>query len=144
MSSIHFSDQSAGFSLEHTSQTIKWLTQIANNEGYSVQRLNYIFCSDEDLLSINKQYLQHDYYTDIITFDLSEIEKSIFADIYISIDRVKDNAVQYQQEFMHELLRVLSHGLLHLIGFNDKTPQQQALMTQKENECIGLFMDILA
>jgi len=143
MSYIYFSDQSAGFSLDHTPKIIKWLTQIANNEGYNVEKLNYVFCSDEDLLSINKQYLQHDYYTDIITFDLSEKEKSVYADIYISIDRVKDNAIQYEQEFLHELLRVLSHGLLHLIGYNDKTPQQQTLMTKKENDCIEEFMCFL-
>jgi len=141
MSVINFSDQSADFSLANETQIVSWLSHIAKDKLFVIEKLNYIFCSDEDVYAINVQYLQHDYYTDIITFDLSEKENTVLADVFISIDRVRDNAIQYNQPFQHELLRVLSHGLLHLIGYNDKTDEQQIVMTKKENECVGLFFD---
>ena len=98
--------------------------------------LSYVFCSDEYLLGINQQFLAHDFYTDIITFPLSETEKEIEAEIYISIDRVKDNAQKLKLEFKDELHRVIFHGVLHLLGFKDKTSAQKAIMRAKENELL--------
>ena len=104
--------------------TKKWLEEIAHNYKKEIVSLNYTFCSDEELLEINKTYLDHNYYTDIITFDLSEINSQIEGDIYISIDRVKDNAKEHKVKKEIELYRVIAHGLLHLIGFKDKTQLQ--------------------
>ena len=98
--------------------------------------LSYVFCSDEYLIGINQQFLAHDFYTDIITFPLSETEKEIEAEIYISIDRVKDNAQKLAFEFKDELHRVMFHGVLHLLGFKDKTKAQKAVMRAKENELL--------
>ncbi|MFN8276999.1 MAG: rRNA maturation RNase YbeY [Chitinophagales bacterium] len=102
-------------------------------------QLRYIFCSDDELLQINRDFLQHDYYTDIITFPLEETEEKLEAELYISIDRVKDNAAQHQTTFQEELLRVMCHGVLHLLGYGDKTPQQQAAMRKAEDEWITAF-----
>lgn len=105
-------------------------------------RLSYVFCSDEYLLQMNKQFLQHDYYTDIITFPLSNAEdKIIESELYISIDRVADNAKTHKVKFEEELFRVIFHGVLHLIGHNDKTKAQQAAMRKKEAEWLSLFAE---
>lgn len=97
--------------------------------------LNFIFTSDTYLLNINKQFLQHNYYTDIITFDYC-VENTISGDIYISIDRVKENAIKYHQTFEQELHRVIIHGVLHLIGLNDHTEVEKKEMRNAENECL--------
>lgn len=110
-----------------------WLYSIAKKNSKIIIDLNYIFCSDDYLLQVNIDYLNHDYYTDIITFDNSEKKTEIEGDIFISIDRIKDNATNLKQSFDNELLRVLAHGLLHLIGFNDKTDKDQKEMTNQEN-----------
>jgi len=136
---ICFHDQSANFNLENQEIIIKWLYNVSEQNNYTIKQLNYIFCSDDDLLEVNKKYLQHDYYTDIITFDLSEIENQVVSDIYVSIDRIIDNASSLSVPFENELLRVLAHGLLHLVGFNDKTENEQAEMTQMENKFIDLY-----
>lgn len=101
--------------------------------------LNYIFCTDQQLLAINRQYLKHDYYTDIITFELSEKGKPIEGEVYISIDRVRDNAVSFGQPIYKEIHRVIFHGALHLCGYNDKTRVQAAKMRAKENDSISLY-----
>lgn len=98
----------------------------------------YIFCSDERILEINKQYLQHDYYTDIITFDYSE-DNIISGDIFISIDTVKSNSLDFGSDFETELLRVIIHGILHLCGQDDKSPELRMEMTRKENEALAKF-----
>lgn len=98
--------------------------------------LNYIFCDDEYLLEINKEHLNHDYYTDIITFDYCD-EENTSGDLFISIDRVKDNAKQLNIEFNEELKRVIIHGLLHLIGFKDKTEEDASIMRENENKCLS-------
>lgn len=116
-----------------------WLTTIVSNHKHSLAHLNYIFCSDEYLLQINIEQLNHDYYTDIITFDLSEEEGVIEGDIFISIDRVKENATTNSTTFINELNRVVSHGLLHLIGFQDKTEEQKEVMRKNEDACLTLF-----
>ena len=108
-------------------------------EGKSVHSLNYVFCSDEFLLDINKRFLQHDYYTDIITFDNSEEDGKLEGDIYVSIDRVKENADHIGVSFDIELRRVLVHGLLHLIGFGDSDEDLKQQMRTKEDECLLLY-----
>lgn len=119
----------------------KWLTSVAQLYGYKVGDLNYIFCSDEKILEVNNQYLQHDYYTDIITFDYTEKNK-INGDVFVSVDTVASNAIQFDVTFEQELLRVIIHGVLHLCGQADKTPRQQAEMTRKENEALVLWNQI--
>lgn len=113
----------------------KWLNFIAKKHDKVVGDLNYIFCSDDYLLSVNRQYLDHDYLTDIITFDYTE-GSIISGDVFISTDRVSENAIEFKVSDDEELLRVISHGVLHLIGFNDKNDADQEVMTQQENASI--------
>ena len=110
----------------------KWLNFIAKKHDKVVGDLSYIFCSDDYLLSVNRQYLDHDYLTDIITFDYTE-GSIISGDVFISTDRVSENAIEFNVSDDEELLRVISHGVLHLIGFNDKNDADQKVMTQQEN-----------
>lgn len=109
------------------------LESIIRKEGYRLAGINYIFCSDSRILAINRQYLNHDFYTDIITFELSGKTQAIEAEIYISIDRVKENAKNLKIPVSQELLRVMIHGVLHLCGYSDKTSRQKARMTQAED-----------
>ncbi|MCJ8210416.1 rRNA maturation RNase YbeY [Mucilaginibacter sp. RS28] len=111
----------------------KWIKETIIAEGYKLDELNYILCSDEYLLQINQQYLNHDTYTDIITFDNSEKDKVITGDIFISIERIKENAVKFAVPEIRELQRVVIHGALHLLGYKDKKPAEKALMTEKED-----------
>ena len=118
----------------------KFIIQLFIKEKKSLQSIDIIFCSDEYLLGINKQHLQHDFYTDIITFDLSESSANpIIGELYISIDRVKDNAALRDEKFSTELLRVIFHGLLHLCGFKDKTKSDIKTMREKEDKYLGLY-----
>lgn len=117
-----------------------WLQKIITNEGFELLHINYIFCSDEYLLEVNKTYLDHDYYTDIITFDNSDEEQFIESDIFISLERVAENAKQLGIEFEQELKRVMAHGVLHLCGYGDKTEEEAQLMREKENGAIVLFV----
>ena len=120
----------------------RWLTELAKLEGYRIGDINYIFCDDNYLLEINIKYLNHNTLTDIITFDF--VEKHILTgDIYISIERVKDNAVIFSVPFEQELLRVLAHGVLHLCGYKDKTDDEAAVMREKEEFAIQLFQSFL-
>ena len=116
----------------------RWVKSVAKSEGKEAGNINYIFCDDEYLHKINVEYLQHDTFTDIITFDYTE-GKVLHSDIYISVERVKENAGIFKVPFQRELLRVLAHGLLHLCGYIDKTPKDSALMRQKEEEMMLLF-----
>jgi len=106
-------------------------------------RVTYVFCSDEYLLNMNKQFLNHDYYTDIITFPLTETEKEIEAEIYISVDRVKDNATKFKTDFLEEFHRVVFHGVLHLMGYKDKSKADKETMRKKENEWLRRFKTAL-
>lgn len=106
--------------------------------------LDCIFCSDEYLLNVNRTFLQHDYYTDIITFPLDETDKKTVAEIYISIDRVKENAASENVTFENELQRVIFHGVLHLCGFKDKTKAQSQLMREMENQWLAEFTKFVA
>jgi len=118
---------------------VDWINHIIIKEGFDLKELNYIFCSDEYLLHINQQYLEHDYYTDVITFDNSEIETEIEGDIFISIERVKENAKEFNLPFLKELKRVMAHGVLHLCGYGDKSEEEIELMRKKEDEAIKSF-----
>ena len=109
-----------------------WLNSISNNEGKEIESLSFLFVDDEEMLKYNKKYLQHKSYTDVITFDNS-IDKKIAGDIIISLERVNDNAKFYQVSYNYELQRVMAHGLLHLLGYNDKSKQDAKLMRFKED-----------
>ena len=124
--------------MSNEADTINWLQKIAANHKKEITALNYIFQSDESLLHTNIQYLQHDYYTDIITFDYSEHSDLIEGDIFISIDRVKDNSTTHKVTFEDELSRVMAHGLLHLIGFDDKSIEQLNEMRNAEAKALSL------
>lgn len=138
MQKIFFHCEDVDFTLPNEAKTIEWLTQIITNEKKITGNISYIFCSDEHLLTINKEYLNHDYYTDIITFDYTE-KGIVSGDIFISIDRIKDHANDYKVTFENELYRVIAHGVLHLIGYNDKTDEEQELMTKMEDTCLSLL-----
>ena len=126
------------FQLENESKYEDWIDSIIESEDKEPGEINYIFCDDDYLLEINKQYLDHDTLTDIISFDYC-IGDLISGDIFISIDRVKDNAQEYDVSFNNELLRVMSHGILHYCGYKDKTQDEQLLMRTKEQEKINMF-----
>ena len=117
----------------------EWLYKLLLGHKKSLGSLNYTYCTDDELLDINRTYLSHDYYTDIITFDLSEEKGLIEGDIYISIDRVKDNAKLNSVLFETELKRVMAHGLLHLIGFKDKSTKEISDMREAENQALWLW-----
>lgn len=115
-----------------------WIQHVAAQYGFRTGNINYIFCNDEHILAVNRQFLNHDYYTDIITFDYSE-KDLVAGDIFISLDTVASNALQMQVTYGEELLRVIIHGVLHLTGQNDKTPETRAEMTRKENQALSLL-----
>ncbi|GAB3333323.1 rRNA maturation RNase YbeY [Larkinella ripae] len=138
---IRFFTEDTPFNLPQKIPTRQWLTALAKREAFSVGELNYIFCSDDYLLQVNREYLDHDYYTDIITFDNSEEENRLEGDIFISIDRVRDNASQLTVSEEQELRRVLAHGLLHLCGYGDKTDEEAQRMRQKEEESLTAWAD---
>lgn len=135
---IHFFSEDISFSLDKEQQTISWIEKILDEEKQVSKSINCIFCSDNYLLKINKDYLDHNTLTDIITFDNSEEEGKIEADIFISIDRVKENALTLDKIFDEELHRVIIHGLLHLAGYNDKTDEDKSEMRKKEDACLSL------
>lgn len=121
----------------------RWIIDIIVSEDKKAGPITYIFCDDDYLLSINKQYLEHDYFTDIITFDYVK-GKIISGDIFVSLPRISENAEEHNDCFDNELLRVLAHGVLHLCGYGDKSPAEQQLMRMKENQCIARYRQILS
>lgn len=129
---ITFHSEDVDFHLVNEKQIIKWLQNTIKNEGRTVSELSYIFCSDDYLHKMNLEYLNHDTYTDIITFDYTE-GSVVGGDIFISIDRVKENALKFKTEFVNELSRVIVHGVLHLVGYKDKTNKEKELMRSKED-----------
>ncbi|MBK0380004.1 rRNA maturation RNase YbeY [Mucilaginibacter segetis] len=133
MPSINFFEEDVNYSLKNKQAIRKWITETILAEGYRLKELNYIFCSDEYLLSINQQYLDHNTYTDIITFDNSAQGKEITGDIFISVERIRENAVKFNVTEVQELHRVMIHGTLHLLGYKDKTPADKKKMTFKED-----------
>jgi rRNA maturation RNase YbeY len=132
MSVVSFASEQTDFSLPNESQIVEWLKGVSESEGCRLMELAYIFCSDEFLLETNLQYLSHNYYTDVITFDYSE-DNHVSGDVFISVDRVRENAKILDVKEDQELQRVMVHGLLHLLGYNDKSPAQKSEMTLKED-----------
>ena len=118
----------------------RWIRAVAAEYGYSVGNINYLFCNDEQILAVNREFLQHDYYTDVITFDYTTAQ-CLNGDIFISLDTVRSNAEMVSASFDHELLRILIHGVLHLTGQADKTPETKAEMTRKEEAALVLIMN---
>ena len=126
------------FQLENELEYEQWIYAVIESEGKEPGEINYIFCDDEYLHNINMQYLNHDTLTDIISFDYC-IGDLISGDIFISVERVEDNAKDYEVSFNEELLRVLAHGVLHYCGYKDKTEDEALLMRSKEQEKINMF-----
>ena len=114
-----------------------WIKEVAKLHGYSVGDISYIFCDDNKILEVNKTYLHHDYYTDIITFDYTE-GKTISGDMYISLDTVQSNAEKFGTEYKEEFYRVVIHGILHLCGINDKGEGEREIMKQHENQALAI------
>ena len=139
---IHFFTEDIQYNLPQKLKRKSWLKEIAEKEEFKIKELNFIFCSDEYLYQINVSYLNHHTYTDIITFDNSEKRGSIEGDIYISIDRINENAKKHNQEIDRELSRVMSHGLFHLLGYKDKSKEESLIMRSKEDFAIELFEKI--
>ena len=136
---VHFFSEDIDFELPEKLRRRRWLKQLAAEAGFRIKELNYVFCSDEYLYQMNVDYLNHDTYTDIITFDNSEKAKELEGDIFISVDRVRENAKSVEVEEELELTRVLAHGLLHLMGYKDKAKEEASLMRSKEEEAIELY-----
>ncbi|MDP5027466.1 MAG: rRNA maturation RNase YbeY [Flavobacterium sp.] len=126
------------FELDNQSQYEDWISRIIESEGFDEGEINYIFCNDEYLHKINVEYLDHDTLTDIISFDYT-VGNLIQGDIFVSVERVKDNANDFNVSFEEELKRVLSHGVLHYCGYKDKSPKDEALMRSKEEEKMQMF-----
>ena len=138
MSSLHFFEEEINFKLPHPRKTSNWIKKSIEQEKQKLLELNFIFCSDEYLKGINIRFLDHKTYTDIVTFDTSENSGLIQGDIFISVDRVRENAIKFNTGFDEELHRVIIHGVLHLIGYSDKSPQKKAAMRKKEDAYLSL------
>jgi probable rRNA maturation factor len=136
---INFFIEDIKFSLKNKTLIRNWIKDTIAAEGYALDELSFILCSDEYLHVINKQYLDHDTYTDVITFDNGEELKTILGDIFISIDRVQENASQFNSTLQRELSRVMIHGTLHLLGYKDKSKAAKTLMTKKEDFYLAIL-----
>lgn len=136
---INFFEEDVKITLKNKLAIKAWLKQVAQTEGKKIKDLNYVFCSDAYLLQMNQDYLNHDTFTDIITFDQSDDEKVVEGDIYISYERVLENGEQLESQ-RTEIYRVMVHGLLHLLGYKDKKKEDKALMTSKENFYINAYL----
>ena len=138
MAAIHFFSEDITFNVPQKVRLRNWIRKTIQAEKFILKELNFIFCSDEYLLVLNRQYLSHNTYTDIITFDNSDTEMSIEGDVFISIERVKENAAKFQVDFLDELHRVMIHGTLHLLGYPDKGVEAKQMMTSKEDQYLNL------
>ena len=141
---IRYFNDSCTYRLPEKRRTREWLAEVAREEGYAVGEINYIFCSAERLLEINREFLNHDYYTDIITFDESDLrgEGVINGEIYIDVETVADNAAQFGATRLEEMRRVIVHGVLHLCGQKDKTPRAEREMHRKEDKYLALYKEM--
>lgn len=136
---INFHSESIDFKVANPIKTKRWLKSVIEAEGFKLSEINYIFCDDEYLHKINVEYLDHDTLTDIITFDNSEDEMLIEGDIFVSIERITDNAKDFKTSFELEFRRVIVHGVLHLCGYYDKTDEDEKQMRGKEDHYINLW-----
>jgi len=138
--SVHFYFEKVGLTLKERGKLKCFINSLVAKEKKNLNNLNYIFCNDNTLLEINRKYLNHNFYTDVISFDLSSSRKEILADIYISVDRIRENAKSFKTTLKEELHRVMLHGLLHLCGYNDKTEVQRQLIRKKEDFYLNLYL----
>ncbi|MEA5129560.1 MAG: rRNA maturation RNase YbeY [Proteiniphilum sp.] len=135
--SITFDVENVDFPKIKKRETANWIKSVARNYEKQTGDISYLFCNDEKILEVNRQYLQHDFYTDIITFDYTEGDR-ISGDIFISLDTVLSNSIQYNADFEEELYRVIIHGILHLCGLNDKSETEQQQMKAAEEEALRM------
>lgn len=133
MSNVYFFSEDTDFQPRQKMATRRWIKEAARAEGFRIGEINVVFCSDAYLLTLNNQYLNHDTFTDIVTFDNSDRQGTLAGDIFISIDRVRENAVKFGVDERDELHRVVIHGILHLCGYGDKGRDEKKKMTEKEN-----------
>ncbi len=138
---INFFSEETDFTLENSDNFIKWIQKTVESYDSKIALINYIFCSDEYLHRINVAHLDHDTYTDIITFQYNESNEALESDIYISVDRVRENAAEFEVEEAQELRRVMIHGVLHLLGLGDKTEDEKKEMRNKEDYFLSLFKE---
>jgi probable rRNA maturation factor len=138
---VSFNNQSISFKLKDRTKLKQWIKSVAEKEKHKLGNINYVFCTDEELLEINLEHLNHNTLTDIITFDYTE-GKTINSDIFISVIRVLENAEKFKVTFDDELHRVMIHGILHLCGFKDKSKADAELMRKKENAALKLLISI--
>ncbi len=136
---IAFLTKGISFRLKNQKKVSAWLQKIAAAEARTIESLTYVFGSDPFVASLNKKYLKHNTYTDILTFDYGDRKGAIIGEIYISIPRIKENAKAFDQPFERELHRVMAHGLLHILGYGDKSSREVALMRRKEEACLSLW-----
>ena len=136
---IRFSTLDVEMPLVDSQKTKAWIEVVAQSYGKTIGELFYYFCSDDMLLEINKQRLGHDFYTDIVTFPLTDCETVLSSEFCISVDRIKENAVTFGRSYESELHRVIIHGVLHLIGFDDHTDEDEQIMREKEEEALKLL-----
>jgi rRNA maturation RNase YbeY len=141
---ILFNNADKGTSLRFRTKLKAFISKQCQKEGIRIEALQYVFCSDAYLLDINKRFLNHDFYTDIISFDLSEQKGSLVGDVYISIERVKENAKTEGNLYMHELLRVIFHGALHFCGYKDKKPADVKVMRSMEDKWLKAYLKIIS
>lgn len=138
-SRIKFYSEEINFILHNRIKVKKWLSKVIDEEGKGQPAISYVFCSDPYLLELNKKYLNHTSFTDILTFPDVTTDGKMTGDIFISIDRIRENAEKYDQPFETELYRVMVHGALHLLGYNDKSKKDKELMTSKEDYYLSMI-----
>ena len=143
MPAVEYFAQDVPFKIPAARKTTAWIREVIRLESRQLEHLNFIFCSDQYLLEVNRRYLKHDSYTDIITFDNSDAPDTLEGDIFISVERVGENASERRLRFEDELHRVLIHGVLHLIGYSDKSPRQKSTMRKKEDAYLSLRKDFI-
>ncbi len=136
--SINYFAYDIDFTLPHSSHITDWITYVVEQYHRDIFAINYVFCSDDYLLQLNQKYLSHHYLTDILTFPYEDEENKLLADIYISIDRVKENAATYEEDWLDELHRVMIHGVLHLLGYEDHTMSEQQKMRSLEEHALEM------
>lgn len=140
---INFYNEDVDFKLKNKLILKRWIKQVIDSYGFKAGELSYIFCSDDKILEVNRQFLQHDYYTDVITFDYDE-DGVVSGDMYISVDTVRTNAEQYAPSFEREMQRVIIHGVLHLCGLKDKQPDEEKKMRAAEEKALVMLDEIMA
>jgi len=138
-SKINYFYENINFSISDEKTLSEWFQLVAKAENFDISELNYIFCDDKFLYSLNTEYLNHDTLTDVISFDYSEGTGQIIGDIYISIERISENAKIFNKKIGNELYRVMAHGLLHLLAYSDKTKSEKSVMTDKEDYYLSLL-----